>query len=405
MTKLEVTSSPDSIIISGQGQSFENTLTLSLNLWDDAEGVSETAVKPRKVTVSFYSDFATKAECDQTTLTYQGEKSEPELLKDGEFISAKSISIKGVTVPCRFGVLLKKAVSHFFEEGQAHIQVQVNLSDGTQLKQKLAFKRVTEQEPKILDFYPEHGSLLPGSQARLKWKIQGGIAKKGEAYIEGGGKTYPIAPKTESMLVPISKTAKFTLHLLKDEVHTDERELWVQVLPVYLKTFYVEESRKNAVWEICCAKTLKAGGESYSPEEIEYKKSIRDKTLLLEASDGKNRILSTLYCGREPGQEENDIRHFRKTLTFRSGIWFLNVQWQKLSLTSPQLKAARKLVLTFKDKKAGLEEVFYQAEGSDIHFHEWEMILENCSAETINQDVQIIMDVTSVDGAVYSITI
>lgn len=434
MHVFELTSDKDYILASGEGEDIENTRRLNLKItdaagrsdhlgdvpaWDD-KGISNdwsatnngpASVRVRNVAISFYSDLATKNECQGIELRYVKdptalvESYEEKVRADSQVILTKTITIKGEAVPCSFQIEMRKVITHFRESGKGHIRVTANLSDGAQVSQELAFERVLSVNPEILDFYPDHGSAVSGASVGVNWNIQGSITGDVKAYLEGGGATTQILTQTGRKEVVVPRTTDYTLKLSKNDEKIDERTIKIQVLPVYLKTFRVDEDRKNARWEVCCATQITLDGTPCSPEEIENETQIRADRMTLKASDGNDAIISTLYGGKDPGQEEKDILHFRKTLSRHGGVWLLNVEWQKVSLARAGARAARGLRLELENKKTGLRETFYESDGEDIEAHEWEMLLEGCDASTISQDIQVTMDVVPVDGAPYTIKI
>lgn len=400
MSENKITSDKDYIYYSEGKERIENTVTLTVDLKD-----AKTAKrKVQNVIISFYSNFSRKQDCEQIQLIFvKDPKAETETMEadpkgNADIILKKKILIKAETAPCKFEIIMKKVVTILKDPGR--IDVTVNLTGGLAVQKTLKFEKHSKT-PELLDFYPNHGSALAGAEVYLNWETSG----NGTVKLEADKKEIPISSKVKRQKVTVSKTTEYTLTLFQDQQQVDQRRTKIQVLPVYLKTFCLDEDRKNVIWEVCCAEKVTLNHHVVSAEEIQNETPVRGSKTVLEASGCGDRVISTLYCGRDPEKEERDIRLFRKTLSLRNGVWLLKAEWQKLAYNGPGLHIAKTLSLEWRDTKTGVREVFYRSEGEDVSPHSWEMLIEGHDSQMDSQDVEVIMNVVPMEGAAYAITL
>lgn len=177
----------------------------------------------------------------------------------------------------------------------------------------------------IYDFYPDRGAVAAGERVFLNWKAEN--AEELTLYADGEGSKLDTA--SHGCFVSPAKSTRYRLEAKNGE-NTSRRETLVQVLPAFLKKFWINEEEGTVEWEVLCAGRVTIDGMDVSPKNSRSLDAFSCPGKITLTAGGMGReIVSVLYYGTE--EERTDIVHFRKTVTDfgDAGFQLLHVEWKK----------------------------------------------------------------------------
>ncbi|MCM1121507.1 MAG: hypothetical protein NC416_02880 [Eubacterium sp.] len=247
-------------------------------------------------------------------------------------------------------------------------------------------KKKQEEAVKIRDFYPDKGAASAGEKIRLNWKVEN--AK--EVIFYADGQAYPQDMAVSSSFVSPVQSTRYRLEAKNGDA-SDQRETMIQILPVFLKTFQINEDTAEVEWEVLCAAKVTINGKKVSAANARSLKEFECPGKIVLTAEGTDTdIESVLYYGTP--DERKDIVHFRKTITHykKDGFQILNVEWQRYQVKLRDVAKSIRIVYQDRERNElyairGKDEL--EAEGS------WEQILTGADPAHVRENILMTMNV------------
>ncbi len=253
-------------------------------------------------------------------------------------------------------------------------------------------KKKQEEAVRIRDFYPDKGAAFKGEEIRLNWKVEN--AQTLTLYVDDI--PYPQDTARSSYSVSPTKSTRYCLKAVNGEA-SDQRETLIQILPLYLKKFQLNEDMTEVEWDVLCAANVKINGKNVNAVNA---RSLKDfdcpGKIILTAEGTDTDIASVLYYGTE--EERKDIVHFRKTITYykKSGFQILNVEWKRYQVDMRR-NVAKSIRIVYQDRERN---ELYAIKGKDELEIEgsWEQILTGTDPERVCENILMTMNVSAYKG-------
>ncbi len=253
-------------------------------------------------------------------------------------------------------------------------------------------KKKQEEAVRIRDFYPEKGAAFKGEEIRLNWKVEN--AQTLTLYVDDI--PYPQDTARSSYSVSPTKSTRYCLKAVNGEA-SDQRETLIQILPLYLKKFQLNEDMTEVEWDVPCAESVTINGETVRTANT---RSLKDFScpgkIILTAKGTDTDIESVLYYGTE--DERKDIVHFRKTITYykEGGFQILNVEWKRYQVDMMR-NVAKSIRIVYQDRERN---ELYVIKGKDELEIEgsWEQILTGTDPERVCENILMTMNVSAYKG-------
>lgn len=248
-----------------------------------------------------------------------------------------------------------------------------------------------ERKVVINDFYPDTGAAAAGERVFLNWKVEN--AEKLTLYEDEKAVQQDAA--SHGCFVNPQKSTRYRLKAENGE-ESSQRETLIQVLPVFLKTFRINEEDETVEWEVLCAKSVKVNGEKVSPKNSRSLKAFSCPGKITLTADGMDTdIESVLYYGTQ--EERTDIMHFRKTITYYrdAGFQLLHVEWKKYQVTREN--GVKTFRIVYQDRERN--ELFVIG-GKDSLPDEgsWDQLLTGVSYERAGENILMTMQICVYQG-------
>lgn len=264
--------------------------------------------------------------------------------KDGEFIYAL---IPGTEWSMKDHLIMELCMENVVTtavEGTSVIGCSVEDNMASSRDYKVEIIKEQDHSVKILDFYPESGSAVPGEKIQLKWAAEN--AQK--LFLYSGEQKQELAAGQESILVTVQDTTEFRLEAVNQE-KKDSRNTTVQILPLFIKEFSVDYEEKKVKWDVCCGKNIKINQKStqFASSSWDLSDFNAGSPIILTA-EGKNTTAeSAVYYGTE--DESTDVKHFQKTITFYKGFQILDVSWELFQVT--RVNVPKSIRIVYQDRE------------------------------------------------------
>lgn len=263
-----------------------------------------------------------------------------------------------------------------------------------------------EETVRIYDFYPDKGAAADGETIRLNWKVENAE----ELILEVDGEEITQDRASSGCSVKPTKSTRYRLKAKNGEA-SDERETMIQVLPLFLQKFQINEEDQTVEWNVQCAVddtvTVTAAASDVLPVKMRGEKVSSESSrelkdfpcpgkIILTAKGVDTDIESILYYGTP--DERRDIVHFRKTITYykNEGFQILNVEWKRYQLALKN--TAKSIRIVYQDRERN---ELYVIKGKDELEEEgsWEQILTGTDPERAGQNILVTMNVHVYQGA------
>lgn len=259
-----------------------------------------------------------------------------------------------------------------------------------------------EETVKIRDFYPDKGAASDGETIQLNWKVENAE----ELILEVDGEEITQDRASSGCSVKPTNSTRYRLKAKNGEA-SDERETMIQVLPVFLQKFQINEEDQTVEWNVPCAAEVTVTASDALPAEMsgekvssENSRSLKDfpcpGKIILTAKGVDTDIESVLYYGTP--DERTDIAHFRKTITYykHEGFQILNVEWKRYQLAFKN--TAKSIRIVYQDRERN---ELYVIKGKDALEEEgsWEQILTGTDPDRAGQNILVTMNVHVYQGA------